>query len=306
LICRDRILINQSEILVVGIGELLWDLLPTGKQLGGAPANFAYHTQVLGARSFIVSAIGDDPLGHELVSQLKDIGLTNDFIVTDLQHPTGTVTVKLDAKGVPDFIIHPGVAWDFIPQSRGLEALAGIADVVCYGTLAQRMPVSHQTIQAFLRSTLPRCLRIFDVNLRQCFFNRDIIEETLRLSTVLKLNDGELPVLAGLLSLNGSESEILQQLVETYRLQLIALTKGEAGSVLISAQETSKLSAPSVDVVDTVGAGDAFTAALATGLLAGLPLRKIHEQATRLAAYVCTQKGATPSISREKCKEILL
>jgi len=290
---------------VVGIGEFLWDLLSTGKQLGGAPANFAYHARVLGAESLVVSAVGDDPLGKELIGQLQRIGLSDDFIAVDPKRPTGTVTVQLDAKGVPDFTIHEGVAWDAILFSPGLEGVAQRADSVCFGTLAQRSETSRHTIQTFVQSTRPDCLRMFDVNLRQHYFSRPIIEESLAHADVLKLNDQELPVLARLLSITGSETEILKALLKTYELELIALTQGDRGSRLIGFNDDSFLKTPVVQVIDTVGAGDAFTAALAMGLLQNLPIKTIHENATRLAAFVCTQKGATPELPKGKVAELI-
>lgn len=297
---------KMENYCVVGIGELLWDLLPDGKQVGGAPANFAYHAQVLGANSHIVSAVCNDSLGQELLAQLQERGMRTDFIALEPEHPTGTVGVKLDDHGKPDFIIHQDVAWDYFTFTDEQRKLASATDAVSYGTLAQRMPVSRSAIYAFVRATPPHCLRIYDINLRQFYFNKRIIEETLHFSTILKLNEVELGVLAGLFCLTGSEKEVLLQLLELFELRLVAVTKGEKGSTLITLEEESHLTTPPINIVDTVGAGDAFTAALAMGLLRGQPLDKIHRQAIRLAAYVCTQKGAMPPISLAKLDEIMM
>ena len=288
---------RPDKHLIVGLGEILWDLLPGGKQLGGAPANFAYHAMALGAESHPVSAVGDDGPGAEILARLGDAGLDTRTVAVLPGRPTGTVTVKLDAGGIPDFTIHEGVAWDHIPFSPGLKNLAAETDAVCFGTLAQRSDTSRTTIRRFLECTQPDCLRICDVNLRQKFYSRGIIHESLVLSDVLKLNDQELPVLAKLLSMKGTESAIIAELFSVYELDLVALTLGEKGSRLFRRDDESFLEAPKVRVADTVGAGDAFTAALAVGLLTGLPLRTLHENATRLAAFVCTQRGAMPDRS---------
>jgi fructokinase len=284
----------------VGLGEILWDILPAGRQLGGAPANFAYHAMALGGQSRVVSAVGEDALGREILAKIKGAGLDPRFIAVDPEHPTGTVTVKLDPAGVPDFTIHESVAWDYIPFSAELEELASRTDAVCFGTLAQRSQVSRSTIRRFLECTPPDCLRIYDVNLRQAFFDRDILHESLVRCDVLKLNDLELPVLAGALSITGTGDERIRQLLGNYELELIALTLGAKGSRLVGPDTDSFMEAPAVRIADTVGAGDAFTAALAVGMLRLLPLRRIHENATRLAAFVCTLPGAMPEMGLVK------
>jgi len=283
-------------MIIVGIGEILWDLLPGGKQLGGAPANFVYFAQALGATGYVVSAVGNDTLGHEILNRLQRLSLPHKYIHIDADHPTGTVYVKLDSEGVPEFTIAEHVAWNYIPSSPELTQLAAQTDAVCFGSLAQRSLVSQATIIRFLKSMTTKCLRVFDVNLRQNFYTKNIIKQLLPLTDVLKLNEKELPVIAELLSINGSETSILKQLVETYDLQLIALTKGKDGSRLFGANINSIERVLSVKVVDTVGAGDAFTAGLTVGLLRKLPLETIHCQAARLATFVCTQPGATPAI----------
>jgi fructokinase len=278
--------------VVIGIGEILWDLLPEGKQLGGAPANFAYHAMALGAQSYIVSAVGCDDSGREILEHVLRVGLDPEYIAIDPKYPTGTVTVQVDAKGIPSFIIHEGVAWDNIVLTGSARNLAATADAVCFGTLAQRSAMSRSSILCLLEFVPTDCLCIYDVNLRQSYYSKEIVLESLRQCDVLKLNSQELPVVAGLLSISGSESEILQRMIRDYDLKLVALTLGEKGSRLASPGDVSFMDAPKVPVVDTVGAGDAFTAALTVGLLEQLPLRVIHDNATRLAGFVCTQHGA--------------
>ena len=290
---------------IVGMGELLWDLLPAGKQLGGAPANFAYHAQSLGAQSFIVSSLGQDELGSEILKILQSIDLNCKYIQDDKKHPTGTVEVKLDENGVPDFTIHKNVAWDHIYSNEKLLELAKHTDAVCFGTLAQRSAISRETIQTFLKATNPKCLRVYDINLRQDYYNIELVKNSLDLSNCLKLNEDELPVVAKLLGINGNEDEILHKLLKKYELQLIVLTKGENGSFLYNSSGKTFRKTPKVKVADTVGAGDSFTAAIILGILKKLPLEQIHTNAVKLSAYVCTQKGATPPLS-ESLKEELL
>ncbi len=282
----------MKKHVVIGIGEILWDLLPESKQLGGAPANFAYHAMALGAQSYIVSAVGCDDSGREILEHVLRVGLDPEYIAVDPKYPTGTVTVQVDAKGIPSFIIHEGVAWDNIVLTGSARNLAATADAVCFGTLAQRSKTSRRSILRLLELVPTDCLCIYDVNLRQSYYSKEIVLESLRRCNVLKLNDQELPVIAGLLSISGSESEILQRMIREYDLKLVALTLGEKGSRLACPGDVSFMDALKVPVVDTVGAGDAFTAALTVGLLEQLPLRVIHENATRLAGFVCTQHGA--------------
>jgi fructokinase len=207
------------------------------------------------------------------------------------------VTVEVDAKGVPTFSIRENVAWDNIVFSGRAGDLAAGADAVCFGTLAQRSAISRGSIRRFLESVSQNCLCIFDVNLRQGYYSGEILRDSLRLCDVLKLNDQELPVVAEVLSLGGSEADILARIIGDYRLELVALTLGEKGSRLVSLTGASYMEALKVPVVDTVGAGDAFTAALTVGLLQRLPLREIHENATRLAGFVCTRHGAVPELA---------
>jgi len=281
--------------LIVGLGEILWDLLPDGKALGGATANVAVHAAALGARGVAASCVGDDDLGREILSCADDAGLDRQYIAVDPSHPTGTVTVDLDSAGKPTFTIHEDVAWDAIPFSGALAALAAQADGVCFGSIAQRSEVSRQTIARFLAEAAG-ALRVFDINLRQHFYSGEIIEQSLQNADVFKLNDEELPVVVDLLSLADDPSVALTELVERFDLRLVALTLGERGSVLMTPTQESSRPAPKVDVVDSVGAGDAFTAAVTVGLLAGWELSAIHERAEQVAGYVCTQAGATPPL----------
>jgi fructokinase len=285
--------------ILIGLGEILWDMLPTGKQLGGAPANFAYHAQALGGRGMVVSCVGEDDLGREILARLNFLNLDNKHIAIDRKHPTGTVTVDLDARGVPSYTIHESVAWDYIRPSDGMMSLAQQANAVCFGSLCQRSEVSRHTIRQFLGATGKDCVRIFDINLRQQYYSKEIIDSLLELCDVLKLNDEELPVVADILGITGEETAILGQLVQRYNLRLIALTRGFAGSRLFSEKSDHSHSGLEVQVADTVGAGDSFAAVVALGLLQGDTLEYINERANRIASFVCTQNGATPPLTDE-------
>ena len=293
---------NEDAFLLIGLGEILWDLMPSGKQLGGAPANFAYHAHALGGEGVVVSCIGDDELGKELLEKLDDLGLNRGHVVVDEDHPTGTVSVEVDEAGKPSYIIHENVAWDFIPTLPQWMKLAMKADAVCFGSLAQRSEVSRRTIQSFLRATRPSCLRVFDVNLRQSFYSREVIETSLQLANIFKINDEELPVVADMLAFAGDEAAILGALAKRYSLRMIALSRGDKGSLLFSEGRTSNHNGYPVVVADTVGAGDAFTAALALGMLRGCDLDRINDHANRVASFVCSQAGATPELPEPLAK----
>jgi len=291
---------QSHKPLVVGIGEILWDVLPSGRQLGGAPANFAWHAGALGARGLPVSCVGDDDDGREIIRRLRAMGMCCDYIFVDKAHPTGTVDVALDSSGVPTFVIHQNVAWDFIPFTDSLEQLAARAEAICFGSLAQRSPASRNTIRRFLEASRRQCVRVFDINLRQSFYSRQIIEDSLAAADVLKLNDQEMPVLMKLLDLDGGEQAAAQSLMHRYDLRLIALTRGGAGSRLyLNDGDPVEHPGYPTKVVDSVGAGDAFTAALTVGILRGLPPERIGHAANRLASYVCSQPGATPAVPQE-------
>jgi len=291
---------STNAFSLVGLGEVLWDMLPGGKQLGGAPANFAYHSQALGHRGVIASCVGEDDLGKEILDCLGRLDIDRRYIAVDRDHPTGTVTVKLDEAGQPDFTIHTGVAWDFIPCSPELLDLAAEVDAVCFGSLCQRSDVSRSTVRKFLESTRPDCLRVFDINIRQSYYSKDIVNSMLKTSNVFKLNDDELPIVAELIEIGGSETDILAALTDRYDLRLVVLTKGSAGSRLYTGDRDSvHQGIPVAAVADTVGAGDAFTAATVVGVLKGDDLDEINDHANRVAAYVCSQKGATPELPAE-------
>ncbi|MCP4537001.1 MAG: carbohydrate kinase [Chloroflexi bacterium] len=285
---------KKAPFLLVGLGELLWDLLPSGPQLGGAPANFAYHAQALGGRARMVSCIGPDEWGQKAVAQLNTFGLDTAFVATDAHAPTGTVTVELDAQGKPVYTIHENVAWDRIAWTDALADLAASCDAVCFGSLAQRSEPSRQTIQRFLGHTSAQCLRIFDINLRQSYYDADCIGASLTHANVFKLSDEEVSATAACLQMSDSEDAFLDELLKRYDLQLIALTRGAQGSRLKTPAEDRECASLSVQIADTVGAGDAFTAALGLGLLKHQDLETIHTNATQLAGYVCSQPGAMP------------
>jgi fructokinase len=285
------------QSLFIGIGELLWDLLPSGRQLGGAPANFAYISSLLGNRAVIVSRIGDDDLGSEARARCSSLGLDISHLQTDPERPTGTVNVKIDSQGQPEFEIVEDVAWDNITSTVALQMLAAKADVVCFGSLAQRREPSRGTIQQFLRGTRQSCLRIFDVNLRQTFWDAVTLKTGFALSNVVKMNHIELPIVMNAVGLSPTEDEEAgsRELLEHYGLELICVTRGASGSMLVGRKGKSDHSGFRVKVADTVGAGDAFTAALAHGYRSGLSLDAINEASNRMGSWVASQSGATPS-----------
>jgi fructokinase len=281
---------------VVGIGEVLWDLLPAGRHLGGAPANFAYHARALGAEARIISRVGTDDLGREALDRLTHLGVPTDCIELDATLPTGTVTVEVASDGQPHYQIHENVAWDAIRgESAGRLAVAA-ADAVCFGSLAQRSEPSRSTIRSLVAAAPVSALRIFDINLRQHHHSRDIIEDSLELASVLKVNEAELPRLADLFSLTGDVRRQIQQLADRHSLRAVAFTRGGSGSLLFAGGCWSEHPGVATAVVDTVGAGDSFTAAMMLGLLAGWNLDRINDHANRIAAFVCSHAGATPEL----------
>ena len=281
--------------IVTGIGEVLWDVLPEGKKLGGAPANFAYHVSQFGFESRIVSAIGPDMLGEELLSGLGDKGL--DCMIETVPYPTGTVQVELDGNGIPCYDIRQDVAWDNIPFTPGLEALAKTTGAVCFGSLAQRSPVSRDTINRFIDAMPEGSLRIFDINLRQNFYTKDIVCNSMRKCNILKINDEELETVSVMLGLpDGPQQSRAKALLSIFGLKALILTCGATGSHVFTSEETSYIATPQVEVADTVGAGDSFTAAFVSGLLKGLDIRQAHRLAVETSAFVCTQEGAMPEL----------
>ena len=280
---------------VVGIGEALWDVLPEGKKIGGAPANFAYHVAQFGLESRVVSAVGDDALGEEILTNFREKNLQ--CMVPKVAFPTGTVQVTVDAAGVPCYDIMQGVAWDNIPFTEELAKLAGQTCAVCFGSLAQRSEVSHNTIQSFLdaMSDGDGIYRIFDINLRQDFYNREILCESLEKCNVLKINDEELSIVGRMFGYTGQDMrETCMKLLEDYGLKMLILTCGVAGSHVFTRDSVSFRETPKVSVADTVGAGDSFTGAFIAALLKGKTVEDAHGLAVDVSAYVCTQSGAMP------------
>jgi fructokinase len=281
---------------VVAVGEILWDLLPAGRQLGGAPANFIQHARAFGAAASLVSRVGDDDLGREAVSRLRARGVATNLIQIDREEPTGTVGVEIGPDRQPRFTIHENVAWDRLVVEDAALVAARSADAVCFGSLAQRTAGGAEAVRRQVAASRPGALRIFDVNLRPPYVKPEVVRASLELATVLKLNDEELPMLATMLGLGDAEDRQLDELIRRYALRLVALTRGRRGSLLVGAEGRSEQPAVAVKVADTVGAGDAFTAALALGLLHGRPLDEINRLAAEVAAFVCTQPGGTPEL----------
>ena len=283
--------------IIVGLGEILWDMLPAGKQLGGAPANFAYHAKALDSDnivSYIVSAIGNDPLGTEIQNRLDRLNINHTHLYINHTLKTGSVSVSLDKQGLPDYTIEQNVAWDFIPEIP--DNFQHPIDAICFGTLAQRSPVSRESIQNFLATLPETTLKIFDINLRQSFFSQKIIESSLTLANIFKINDDELKIISKLLNIPGNEEQQLKTISRRYTIKLAILTKGGSGSLLYTENNTSVHPGFKIKSKDTVGAGDAFTAAVVIGLLKGFDLDKINDCANRIASYVCTRSGATSEL----------
>ena len=285
---------------VIGIGEALFDVLPEGKKLGGAPANFAYHVSQFGIESCAVSAKGDDELGKELIAEL-DVHHLN-YQIETVDYPTGTVQVSLDANGIPAYDIKEGAAWDNMPFTPALEEKAKNCTAVCFGSLAQRNEVSRNTIHRFL-DTMPNeegRYKVFDINLRQGFFTKEIITESIKRCNILKINDEELITISRLFGYPGID---LQNkcwlLLGKYNLKMLILTCGVNGSYVFTPGEVSFIETPKVEVADTVGAGDSFTGAFVTSILRGKSVREAHELAVKVSAYVCTQNGAMPVLPEE-------
>jgi fructokinase len=281
------------ENIIVGIGEILWDVFPAGKVLGGAPANFAYHVSQFGFEGVALSAIGNDALGDEIIENLSKKELN--YIIEKTPFATGTVQVTVDSKGIPQYEICENVAWDNIPFTPEMEELARKTQTVCFGSLAQRNSVSRSTINRFLDCLPETALKIFDINLRQHFYTLELIEQSLQRCNILKINDDEVLIVAQLFGWESkSELEICNQLLHSCDLEIVVLTKGTLGSYVVTKNETSFKPTPVVDVADTVGAGDSFTAAFVAALLHSQSISDAHQLAVDVSAYVCTQHGAMP------------
>ena len=277
---------------VIAIGEIVWDCLPAGKQLGGAPLNFAYFAKELGAESYAVSAVGNDALGDETLEVASASGVCLDHVQrNDL--PTSRVLITLDGNGIPQYEIVEGVAWDAIECTDSALELVKDASVICWGSLAQRSSKSRESVLAMLAAAPKSCLKVFDINIRQHYYSREVIEASLEYADILKLNEDELPLVADMLGLTGSEKEIVSALIKKYALTHLIYTHGADFSEVYAADGGySHVPTPKVKVADTVGAGDSFTAVFVTSLLQGKSLEESHAKAVEVSAYVCTQNGA--------------
>ena len=293
----------MNNNVVVGMGEALWDVLPEGKKIGGAPANFAYHVSQFGLPSCVVSAVGDDALGDEILENLTSKGLKQ--LIEKVPYPTGTVQVEIDQAGVPQYEIKENVAWDNIPWTTSLETLAKKTKAVCFGSLAQRNVVSRETINRFL-DTMPRdedTLVVFDVNLRQGFYNKEILCKSMEHCNILKINDEELVTVSRMFGYPGIDlQDKCWILLGKYNLKMLILTCGINGSYVFTPGNVSFLPTPRVEVADTVGASDSFTAAFISCVLKGMPVAEAHRRAVATSAFVCTCNGAMPVLPDEYTK----
>lgn len=281
--------------LVVGLGEVLWDMLPEGRKIGGAPVNFAYHAGQFGIDTMAVSAIGNDKLGEDTIAEMNGKHLNHIF--PSVPYPTGSVQVKLDEKGVPAYDIKENVAWDNIPFTNEIESVARSCRAVCFGSLAQRNAVSRNTIRKFIESTPSGCIRIFDINLRQNFYTSNVIRDSLEHCNILKINDEEIILVSRMFNYDSSNIEkVCRTIMEDFSLEMVILTCGTKGSYIFTKGGVSFMPTPKVNVADTVGAGDSFTGSFCAAILRGLPVAEAHKKAVEVSAYVCTQNGAMPEI----------
>jgi fructokinase len=291
---------------VVGLGEVLWDLLPGGACLGGAPANFAYITTLMGDQGIVASRVGEDSRGIEALRRMEELRLDIDHVQTDSDHPTGVVDVKINAHGVAQYEFAPSVAWDFLEWSSDWQQLALEADAVCFGTLAQRAKKSCMTIQQFLAATPEHTLKVFDVNLRQSFYSPEIVAESMRLADVVKLNDDELPTLMSLLKVpHKDEKTSGRKLLRDFGLDVVCVTRGSNGSLLLHEDQISEHPGFHVRVADTVGSGDAFTAGMVHEYLHGASLDLMNEVANLVGAWVASEVGAMPTPKRGALEDSL-
>ena len=281
--------------LIVGLGEVLWDMLPEGRKIGGAPVNFAYHAGQFGIDTMAVSAIGNDKLGEDTIAEMNGKHLNHIF--PSVPYPTGSVQVSLDEKGVPAYDIKENVAWDNIPFTNEIESGARSCRAVCFGSLAQRNAVSRNTIRKFIESTPSGCIRIFDINLRQNFYTSNVIHDSLELCNILKINDEEIMLVSRMFNYDSSNIEnVCRTIMEDFSLEMVILTCGTKGSYIFTKGGVSFMPTPKVNVADTVGAGDSFTGSFCAAILRGLPVAEAHKKAVEVSAYVCTQNGAMPEI----------
>jgi len=288
----------MPQFTAIGLGEILWDVLPEGRKLGGAPANFAYHVNQLGGVGIPVSRVGNDSLGREALDILQANKVSIDHISIDSVRPTGTVAAVVDEAGIATYTFPDDVAWDFIAMVEADIALAASADVICFGTLAQRASISRKAVRNFLLHA-PDALKVYDINLRQDFYTPDRIRNSLDMADVLKINDDELALIIEMFDLPLGERMALDELIDRHGLKLAVLTRGSEGALILSPDDVSDLPGVPTSVVDTIGAGDSFTAAMALAYLHGKSLDEINRYATRVAAYVCGQAGAMPEMPAE-------
>jgi fructokinase len=287
---------TSQRAKVVGLGEILWDLLPNGKQLGGAPSNFAYISTLLGNEGIVASRIGNDALGREAVQRLTALEVTTGFVQNDAVHATGTVQVQLDHSGQPKFEIAEGVAWDFLEWTSEWQTLAARTDAICFGSLAQRSAASRATIRRFLERARKEAVRVFDVNLRQEFFSEEVLTESMKIADIVKLNHEELPRIMQLFGLDHrDEIASADALMERHHLKLICVTRGCRGSLLVSQAGLNEHPGYRIQVADAIGAGDAFTAGLVHEYMRGSSLPEMNEIANRAGAWVASHVGAMPS-----------
>ena len=290
-----------SPRYVVGLGEVLWDVLPEGKKLGGAPANFAYHAGQFGLETIAISALGEDKLADETIEALKEHNLN--YLLPRVKYPTGTVQVTLSGDGIPTYEIKENVAWDNIPYTAEVAAIAKNCRAVCFGSLAQRNVVSWATIRQFLDDTPADCLKIFDINLRQQFYTKDVIEESLKRCNILKINDEELVVIKRMYGYEDLDMRgICEKMLAEYQLKMLVLTCGTNGSYVFAPGLTSFQETPKVKVADTVGAGDSFTGSFCAAIINGKPMEEAHKKAVAVSAFVCTQNGAMPTLPPDLLK----
>ena len=283
--------------VIVGMGEVLWDMLPEGKKIGGAPANFAYHVSQYGFDGCVVSAVGEDKLGNEILESFNNRRLN--YLIQRVPYPTGTVQIELDEAGIPCYEIKENVAWDNIPFTVDLEKLAKKTRAVCFGSLAQRNTVSRETINRFLdvMSDAAGQYRVFDVNLRQGFYDKEILCNSMKRCNILKINDEELIAVSRMFEYPGINLEDkCRALLSEYGLEILILTCGVNGSYVFTRENVSFVNTPKIEVADTVGAGDSFTATFISAILKGKSIREAHELAVEVSAYVCTQNGAMPEL----------
>lgn len=287
----------MARPVVVGAGEALWDVFPDGDHFGGAPANVALHAAALGAEAWLVSAVGRDARGDAALARLDAAGVERSTVAQLADHPTGVVRVSLDSAGHPLYEIAAGSAWDYVPWSAAVQLAAERADAIAFGSLAQRGPASRATIRRAVAATRDSSWRLFDVNLRQAYYDAGVLRTSLQLANAVKLNDEELPVVTQLCGVRAAAPvDQLRALCDRFGLKLAALTRGACGALLVTPDDVCESAAPPTVVADTVGAGDAFTAALLIGVLAGRSLGEVSRRANAVASYVCSQPGATPPI----------